>query len=132
MENECIFCKIGKGEIPSSKVYEDNDMLAFLDIHPVNKGHLLIIPKEHFPFMPDVPDELLSKLFVKAKELMVILKKAVEADFVVCSVVGLDVLHFHIHLVPRYHKDGLKDFWPTKEYKENEIEQFKEKIAKFI
>lgn len=129
MEN-CIFCKIIKGEIPSAKVYEDDKVLAFLDINPVNYGHTLIIPKEHYQMMYDVPDELISYSFVKAKELMVKIKDALEADYVSVSVVGLDVPHFHIHLIPRYYNDGLAGFWPTKKYREGEMETTLEKLTK--
>jgi histidine triad (HIT) family protein len=128
MEN-CIFCKIIAGEIPAEKIiYEDDKILAFLDINPVTYGHTLIIPKEHYPYMPDVPDELLSYCFIKAKELMISIKKAMEADFVTISVVGTDVPHFHIHLIPRKLNDGLAKFWPTTKYAEGEMQKTAEKI----
>lgn len=127
MEN-CIFCKIIKGEIPSAKVYEDKKILAFLDINPVNFGHTLVIPKEHYQMLIDTPDDLVAYIFVKVKHLMDNIKKAMKADFVVVSIVGIDVPHFHIHLVPRYFNDGLADFWPTKKYGEGEIEVVAERI----
>jgi len=127
---DCIFCKIIKGEIPSAKVYEDDKILAFLDINPVNYGHTLIIPKEHHQMMPDVPDELLAYCYVKAKELMIRMKPALEADYITVSVVGLDVPHFHIHLIPRYYDDGLAGFWPTKKYGSGEMEATLEKLTK--
>jgi len=126
--SECIFCKIIAGEIPCAKVYEDEKLIAFLDINPVNKGHVLIIPKEHHQMMVDTSDDLVSYIFVKAKGLMKVIKKAVEADFVIVSVVGIDVPHFHVHLVPRYNDDGLAGWWPTKKYEEGEIEEYAEKI----
>ncbi|MFA5248634.1 MAG: HIT family protein [Patescibacteria group bacterium] len=124
----CIFCKIIAGEIPAAKVYEDDKCLAFLDIKPVNFGHVLLIPKEHCPTMSDTPDDLVAHLYIKAKELMPKIKEALEADFVALSVVGTDVSHFHIHLIPRYFNDGLAGFWPTKEYTESEISEVAEKI----
>ncbi len=130
--SECVFCRIINGELSAEKVYENGKMLAFLDINPVNKGHLLLIPKEHYPFMSDVPDELLGELFVRAKSLMKTLKKALEADFVVESVVGLDVSHFHIHIIPRYNGDGLANFWPTKKYAPEEIKKYADKIKSFL
>lgn len=126
--SDCIFCKIISKEIPSAKVYEDDKILVFLDIKPVNKGHVLMIPKEHHEMMVDVPDELISYIFVKARALMKVIKQAMAADFVILSVVGLDVPHFHVHLVPRYNDDGLDNWWPTKEYEEGEIDQVLEKI----
>jgi histidine triad (HIT) family protein len=125
---DCIFCKIIAGEIPSAKVYEDDKILAFLDINPVNKGHVLIIPKEHHQMMVDTPDELVAYIFTKAKELMKVIEKAVKADFVIVSVVGIDVPHFHVHLVPRFEDDGLAGWWPTKKYEEGEMEKYANKI----
>ena len=80
--------------------------------------------------MVDTPDELVAYIFTKSKELMKAIEKAVEADYVVVSVVGLDVPHFHVHLVPRYKDDGLTGFWPTKKYEEGEMEEYVEKFKK--
>jgi histidine triad (HIT) family protein len=130
--NDCIFCKIIAGEIPGAKIYEDDKALAFLDINYVNPGHVLIIPKEHYENMVETPNELVAYLYVKAKELMIKIKKAMEADYVCLSVVGTDVPHFHIHLIPRWHDDGLAGFWPTKKYSEGEMEKIAEKIKEEI
>ena len=129
---ECIFCKIIAGEIPAEKIYEDDKVLAFLDINPVTYGHTLVIPKEHYAIMTDVPDELLAYCYIKSKELMTKIKPALEADYVSVSVVGLDVPHFHIHLIPRNFNDGLANFWPTKTYPEGEMKKISEKIKEFI
>lgn len=126
---DCIFCKIiAKGEIPSTEVYEDDMVYAFLDINPVNHGHVLVIPKVHYSKLEETPDTVVADIFVKSKKLMRAIKQAMQADFVAMSVVGTDVPHFHIHLVPRRHDDGLAGFWPTKKYKEKEIESVAEKI----
>ncbi len=123
----CIFCKIVKGEIPSEKIYEDENLLAFMDIFPINKGHVLIITKDHYQWMQDVPDELISKSFIKTKELITAIKNGVGADYVQISVVGKDVPHFHIHLIPRFNDDGFSN-WETKKYEEGEIKEFADKI----
>ena len=102
-----------KGEIPADVVYEDSKVIAFLDIRPVNPGHVLVVPKSHHPTMLETPDPVVSDIFVKAKKLMIAIKDVTEADFVVLSVVGTDVPHLHLHLIPRYHKDGMQNFWPT-------------------
>ncbi|MDD4902119.1 MAG: HIT family protein [Patescibacteria group bacterium] len=128
----CIFCKIAAGEIPAAKIYEDEKCLAFLDIKPVNFGHALLIPKEHYQMMPDTPDDLVAYLFVKAKELMPKIKQAMKADFVEICVIGNDVPHFHIHFIPRYFADGLSDAWPTKNYGPGEMLAVAEKIRKEI
>jgi histidine triad (HIT) family protein len=99
-----------------------------LDINPVNPGHVLLIPKGHFPTMAETPDDLTAYLYVKAKELMSKIKIAMKADFVVLSVVGTDVPHFHIHLIPRYFSDGLAGFWPAKKYQEGEMAAVADKI----
>ena len=129
---DCIFCKIVSGEIPVEKVYEDENFLGFLDISPVNLGHLLLIPKQHYEMMVDVPDKLLCNMIVKSKELMGKIKIAMDADFVVLSVVGIDVLHFHIHLIPRKHGDGLTDFWPTKKYKDGKMGEIGRKLREAL
>lgn len=130
--NDCIFCKIIKGEIPAVKVYENDDILAFLDIKPVNHGHMLVIPKKHYEKMEVAPDEAVANVFIGAKKLMKVIKKAMSADFVALSVVGIDVPHFHVHLIPRYFDDKMPVFWPRKEYREGEKETIAEKIKSFL
>ena len=126
--NECVFCKIVKKEIPANKIYEDDEVLAFLDIKPVNFGHTLVIPKKHYEKMENTPDDTLSVVFANAKKLMEAVKEAMSADFVALSVIGIDVPHFHIHLIPRYFNDNMPIFWPRKEYKNGEKEKIAEKI----
>jgi len=128
MGQDCIFCKILSGEVSSHKLYEDDKIFIFLDISPVKPGHALIIPKDHYDMMIDVPDDLISYIFIKAKGFMSVLKKALDADFVVLSVVGIDVPHFHVHLTPRYNNDGLDNFWPQGKYGEGEAEDVVKKI----
>lgn len=102
MDKDCIFCKIANKEIPSSIVYEDDKFFAFLDNKPQALGHTLIIPKEHFTWMTDVPDKIIGDIFVTVKSLM---KKFIEeknCEFVKIKVIGKDVPHFHIHLIPQY------------------------------
>lgn len=129
--NDTIFGKIIRGEIPATKVYEDTDCLAFMDINPVAKGHVLLIPKAHFVWMQDVPDEILAPLFMQAKRLMIAMKDSLGCDYVQVSVVGKDVPHFHIHLIPRFMNDELHG-WRTGTYEEGEMNQFAEKIVNAI
>jgi histidine triad (HIT) family protein len=95
-----IFEKIIDREIPADIIYEDDISMAFLDINPVRKGHILLIPKKLYPWMADVPDELLGKLFIQSKKLMQVLLKAFQCDYVHVIVEGIEVPHFHIHLIP--------------------------------
>jgi len=127
MEN-CIFCKIVKKEIPCVKVYEDENFLAFLDIEPVMDGHLLIIPKEHVVWMQDAEDETISEIFKLSKKLMHAQKISLGCDYVVISVVGKDVPHFHVHLIPRLLNDKFSN-WPTKKYQGEEANKIAEKIS---
>ena len=129
-ETNCIFCKIINGELPSTKIFENEKFLVFMDIRPVNHGHLLIIPKEHIPWMQEAPDEIIREIFVLAKNMMIALKKAVNCDYVKQSVVGTEVPHFHIHLIPRYFGDNEINIANFKEYKDKEMEIWQEKIVK--
>lgn len=123
----CIFCKIIKGEIPSYKVYEDENALAFLDINPVKDGHLLVTPKTHVEWMHEADDKTIFDAFNASKKLMDTMVRKLPCDFVQVSVVGKDVPHFHIHLIPRYHNDDLHG-WPTKKYQPGEAEEIAEKL----
>ena len=126
--NECVFCKIVKREIPSDIIYEDNEVLTFLDIQPVNFGHTLVIPKKHYEKMENTPDNTLSVVFANAKKIMKAVKEAMSADFVALSVIGIDVPHFHVHLIPRYFNDNMPIFWTRKKYRNGEKEKIAEKI----
>ncbi len=97
---DCVFCKIVKKEIPATIVYEDDISVAFLDIHPKASGHTLLIPKDHYPWFIDVPNELYLKIFQNAKDLSIKLKQDYKADYVRLGIVGTDISHTHIHLVP--------------------------------
>jgi histidine triad (HIT) family protein len=128
---DCIFCKIGKGEIPCDKIYEDKDFLVFLDIHPVSDGHILIIPKEHIVWMQEADDGTISEIFKLTKKFMLALKKGLPCDYVQESVVGNEVPHFHIHLIPRHEGDNFRNF-PTKEYKEGQEKELVQKITQAL
>jgi histidine triad (HIT) family protein len=98
---DCIFCKIAKGEIPAEKIYEDEYAVAFLDIHPKAPGHTLLIPKAHYQWFQDLPDAISDPLFRAAKTIAQDIKIKNNADYVRLGIVGTDVPHVHIHLVPQ-------------------------------
>lgn len=100
MEN-CIFCKIVRNEIPTNKTYENEFVAAFPDIKPVAPGHLLVVPKEHHQWFWEVPPELAQEWFSATQFLALKLKEDTGADYVQLSIVGKDVPHAHIHLIPR-------------------------------
>ena len=129
---DCIFCKIIADELPSTKIYEDSDVLAFLDIKPVNPGHTLVIPKKHFESIHDTPDELVAKTIIVAKKIAGAIQKNLGATGVNIgmnngSAAGQIVFHAHIHIMPRYGKDLLK-LWTGKEYQEGEKDLVAKKI----
>jgi len=95
-----IFTKIVNGEIPSYKIAEDDKYYAFLDIHPLAKGHLLVIPKQETDYLFDLEDDLLAGITVFAKKIAVAMKKAISCQRIGVVVLGLEVPHAHIHLIP--------------------------------
>ena|SRR3989344_1525911 len=129
---DCIFCKIIRGELPSSKIYEDEDVLAFLDIKPVNPGHTLVVPKKHFESIYDTPDDLVAKMSVVAKKIAGAVQKNLGAEGVNIGMnngraAGQIVFHAHIHVMPRYAKDSFK-LWTGRDYGKGEREIVTEKI----
>lgn len=135
MEN-CIFCKIVRGEIPTNKVYEDEKCLAFLSINPNNAGHTILIPKAHYPNYFETPDETLAYLASQSKKLGLIIQKAVNAEGMniitnIESAAGQAIFHTHLHLIPRFSTDGHKH-WDTKEYTKDELNIIADKIKNFL
>lgn len=134
MEN-CIFCKIIKGEIPCGKIYEDETAFAFLDANPVNIGHTLIVPKKHFENIYDIEEETISHLMEVAKKISIALKKfgaeGVNITMNNGEVAGQVIFHSHIHIIPRFRKDGLEP-WPTRKHKEGELEATAQKLSSML
>ncbi|HEY8992828.1 MAG TPA: HIT domain-containing protein [Candidatus Microsaccharimonas sp.] len=97
---DSIFTKIIKGEIPSNKIYEDDDVIAFLDIHPVMPGHTLVVPKKQVEFVWDLDDETYAKLTFTTKKIALHLREVLETEYVGEQIIGVDVPHSHIHLIP--------------------------------
>ena len=97
---DSIFTKIIKGEIPSHKIYEDDDVFAFLDIHPITPGHTLVIPKKQVEFVWDLDAETYTKLTLATQKIALHLREALSVPYVGEQVIGTDVPHAHIHLVP--------------------------------
>ena len=117
MKNEnCIFCKIAAGEIPSATIYEDDDFRVILDIEPASKGHALILPKEHYANLYELPEELASKALIVAKKVITRMTEIVGCEgYNVLQnngeVAGQTVFHFHMHLIPRYKDDDVAIGW---------------------
>lgn len=103
---DCIFCKIASGEIPSRKIdHEGNTVVSFLDIDQSVPNHMLVIPVEHHHWFDELPDDLANKLFRAARLVAQELKVRTDADYIQLSIIGSDVPHVHIHLLPRFFKD---------------------------
>ncbi|PLX20889.1 HIT family protein [Candidatus Parcubacteria bacterium] len=130
---DCIFCKIVSGEIPSKKVYEDGDFLSFLDIRPLNPGHILIVPKKHFRWVWDVPN--IGAYYEIVGKLAKVLKKTFDTEQIVSLVFGEEVPHAHIWLVPRFEGDGHGTSIDTKNFKnisEEELAEIQSRIKNQI
>ena len=122
--NDCVFCRIIKGELPSSRVYENEDVFAFLDIKPVNPGHVLVIPKKHYESIHDTPNDIFAKMSVVAKKIATSVQdnlgaKGVNIGMNNGKTAGQVVFHAHIHVMPRYGKDSLQ-LWIGEESKADE------------
>lgn len=133
MNENCIFCKIIGGQIPSASIYEDDDFKVILDISPAAKGHALILPKEHYANIYELPEELAAKAMVLAKKLASHMTEKLNCDgFNLVQnngeVAGQTVFHFHLHLIPRYKDGDNKDLltWKQLAYKDGEAAELAE------
>lgn len=127
-----IFSKIINGEIPSHKIAEDDNFFAFLDVFPLVPGHVLVVPKKETDYIFDIGDAELAQMMVFAKQVAVVLKKAMPCKRIGVAVIGLEVPHAHIHLVPMNSADDLNFTRPKLSPSQDELKQIAEKIrAKF-
>lgn len=115
-DDNCIFCKIAAGDIPSATIYEDADFRVIMDIEPASKGHALILPKEHYANLYELPEELAAKALVVAKKVITKMTDIVGCDgYNVLqnngTVAGQTVFHYHMHLIPRYEEDDVTITW---------------------
>jgi len=129
----CLFCKIVAREIPSTIVYEDDAVFAFLDIHPVNIGHVLIVPKAHHANLYETPDETIAHMMVVAKKHSIAVKSALNADGINIEMnndgpAGQIIFHTHLHIIPRFEGDGFTHWHGAREYNEGEADEVALKI----
>lgn len=134
-KNDCVFCKIVNGEIPSKTIYEDDKFKVFFDLGPATRGHALIVPKEHYENIFELDNDLASDVFVLAKRLATVMMDAFKADgFNVIQnngkLAGQSVFHFHVHLIPRYEGDEAIKFWKAQETSEKELTKLQEFVKK--
>jgi histidine triad (HIT) family protein len=132
-DESCIFCKIVTKQAPSSVLYEDATVMAFLDIRPLNIGHTLVIPKAHYVDIFDIPAKELSAIHLVAKQLSFAIKKATSANGVSIiqqngKAAGQDVFHLHVHVVPRFDGQRLPSFHDLKVVERSVLEEMAERI----
>lgn len=132
-DNNCIFCKLANGEIPTATLYEDEDFRVILDANPASKGHALIIPKEHYADLYELEDSLAGKAMILAKKMIAKMTGVLGCDGYnivqnngECA--GQTVFHFHLHLIPRYKDDGVGLGWKLNELMETDREDILSKM----
>ena len=136
-DENCIFCKLANGDIPTATVYEDEYLRAIMDAAPANKGHIIILPKSHAANIYELDDEYVSRAFVLAKKLAVALKKLTGCDGVNIlqnngGAAGQTVFHFHVHVIPRFKDDDCTIVWKPTSYEDGEASEVAKKIAELL
>lgn len=133
VKDDCIFCKLANGVIPTNTVYEDDLFRVFMDASPATKGHCLIVPKNHYANLFELGEEETNKLLALAKKVAAHLKEKLGADGLNLvqnngEIAGQTVFHFHLHVIPRYEGDGQKIGWKPGQPSEDEIAKTLEQI----
>ena len=133
MKDDCIFCKLANGVFATNTIYEDDDFRVILDAGPATKGHALILPKEHYANIYELPEETAGKTFILAKKLAAKMTEKLGADgFNIVQnngeAAGQTVFHFHLHLIPRYKNDGQHILWKPTEPSDEELKKICEAL----
>lgn len=128
MKDDCIFCKLANGVFPTNSIYEDDTFNVILDVGPATKGHALILPKEHYDNLYELPDETAGKAMILARKLGTEMVKRLNADGLNVvqnngETAGQTVMHYHLHLIPRYKNDGQHILWQPSEPSKEELEE---------
>ena len=133
-DTNCIFCKIANGEIPSKTLYEDDNFRVILDLGPATKGHALVLPKEHYANLYELPEEIAGEVMKLAKRMVMKMTERLGCEgFNLVQnngdLAGQTVFHFHMHMIPRYQADGQKIGWKPQETSQEELEEIKNTIV---
>lgn len=133
-KDDCIFCKIANGEIPSKTLYEDERFRVILDLGPATRGHALVIPKEHASDLYELPEETASQVLVLAKKMAARMTDKLHCDGMNLiqnngEAAGQTVPHFHLHMIPRYQKDGQKIGWVPGKPTQEELEAVRRQMT---
>ncbi len=130
----CIFCKIANGEIPSKTLYEDDRFRVILDLGPATRGHALLLPKDHYANLFELPDDVAAEAIKTVKKVATQMKNQLKCDGLnlvqnngECA--GQTVFHYHMHIIPRYQNDGQTIGWKPGEPSQEELEQIREEIV---
>ena len=137
MKDDCIFCKLANGIIPTNSIYEDDEFNVILDAGPATKGHALILPKEHYKNLYEIPSETAGKVMILAKKLATEMTEKLGADGFnlvqnnnTCAGQTVFHFHFHLHLIPRYSSDNQKIGWNPTSPSADELENIKNLLTK--
>ena len=133
-DENCIFCKIANGEIPSKTLYEDDKFRVILDLGPATKGHALILPKDHYKNLYELPEDYAADAIKLAKKMMTQMTKKLGCEgFNLVQnngeLAGQTVFHFHMHMIPRYQNDGQTIGWKPGEATQEELEEIRKQIV---
>lgn len=135
--NNCLFCKIIAGEIPCYELYQDNNFIVILDIHPVNLGHALIIPKQHYKNILDLPSDILTELGPLMKKISITTKESRQADGINIIMnnetpAGQVIDHAHIHIIPRFINDGLTNWLGQDDIEKEQFTKIQQQFIKSL
>ena len=133
----CIFCRIAQKQVPASLIFEDEKVLAFLDVKPLNEGHTLVIPKAHYEGIFEIPQVLIGYLHGVAKQIALAVKKATGADGISIiqqngKAAGQEIFHLHVHVIPRYEGQKLPRFSELSEVDREKLSQTAAKIRNYL
>jgi histidine triad (HIT) family protein len=136
-ENSCVFCKIARKQAPASLVYEDENVLAFLDIRPLSEGHTLVIPREHYVTIFEVPEELVAQLHRIVKRVALAVKEVTKADGISIiqqngKAAGQEIFHLHVHVIPRFEGQKLMRFGEISETDREKLNKHADTIKRHI
>ena len=133
-KDDCIFCKIANGEIPSKTLYQDENFRVILDLGPATRGHALILPKAHYANLYELPEDTAAAAMKLAKRMAGTMTEKLRADGLNLvqnngETAGQTVMHFHLHLIPRYKDDGQHILWKPNTVSEEELEEIQKQIT---
>ena len=134
IKKQCVFCRILKGEIPTFPIWQDDKIFATLEIQPANQGHVLVVPKEHYTVLPQMPDDLVAHLFSVVRQLSAVVFEVTGAEGVEIrqrngAAAGQMIPHVHVHIIPRFQKDGVVTDWTPQKLSEEDFKKIQSSLG---